>query len=147
MTSAGKVLVVDDEVPIRALVAKVIERAGLLVETAKDGVEAIEKLKGGDYDVVVVDLMMPNVDGQGVIEFVKQLPGSRPAVIVASAGDPYALHKLDGSVVHSILRKPFEIDVLGDLIVAAARSIRQQKQQERERTPSVVPFRSGSNPR
>ncbi len=137
--SLGRVLVVDDEPAIRALVAKVVERAGLTVDTAQDGEEAIAKLGRDDYDVAVVDLMMPRVDGHGVIAFVRNMKGIRPAVIVVSAGDSYTLHKLDGAIVHSILRKPFEIDVLGDLIVAAARSVRERRESE---GGSVIPFRN-----
>lgn len=139
--SVGRVLVVDDEPAIRALVAKVVERAGLTVDTAEDGHAACAKLLSGDYDVAVVDLMMPKLDGHGVIDFVRNMQLPRPAVIVVSAGDSYTLHKLDSGVVHSILRKPFEIDVLGDLIVAAAQSGRERKQQQND-GGSVLPFRN-----
>lgn len=121
-----RVLVVDDEPAIRALVAKIVGRAGLPVDTACDGSEAIAKLETTHYAVIVVDLMMPIVDGFGVIDYVKKMTGPRPAVIVASATDSSILRQLDGTIVHSIVRKPFEIDVLGDLIVAAARTIREE---------------------
>ena len=114
-------LVVDDEPAIRALVAKIVDRAGLPVDTAGDGSEAIARMETTSYSVVVVDLMMPIIDGFGVVEHVRKMEGPRPAVIVASASDSAVLRQLDGSVVHSIVRKPFEIDVLGDLIAAAAR--------------------------
>lgn len=117
----GRVLVVDDEPAIRALVAKIVDRAGLPVDTASDGSEAIARMEATSYSVVVVDLMMPIIDGFGVVEYVRKMKGPRPAVIVASASDSAVLRQLDGSVVHSIVRKPFEIDVLGDLIAAAAR--------------------------
>jgi DNA-binding response OmpR family regulator len=142
MSPVARVLVVDDDPPIRALVAKILERAGLAVETAADGEEAIERLRTADYDAVVVDLMMPRVDGEGVINFVKTLPGMHPAVIVASAGEPQVLHSLDSSVVHSIVRKPFEIDMLGDLVSAAARSIRQRKDEGRSDS-NLLAFRPG----
>lgn len=128
MKSEGRVLVVDDEPAIRALVAKIVERAGLDVDTARDGAEAIEKMKAETYSVIVVDLMMPIVDGFGVTEYVRSMKPPRPAVIVASASDAAVLRKLDGSVVHSIVRKPFEIDVLGDLIIAAARTPREDQE-------------------
>src|SRR5687767_11953653 len=118
MDSHDRVLVVDDEPAIRALVAKIVERAGLPVDSARDGAEAIEMLEARPYAVVVVDLMMPNVDGYGLIDYLKHRKGGRPAVIVVSAGEPGALRQLDGSMVHSIVRKPFDIDVLGDLIAA-----------------------------
>ncbi len=128
--SDGHVLVVDDEPTIRALVAKIVERSGLPVDTACDGSDAIAKMEANHYAVIVVDLMMPVVDGFGVIDYVRNMKGPRPAVIVASATDPAVLRQLDGTVVHSIIRKPFEIDVLGDLIAAAARNKREESHKQ-----------------
>jgi len=142
MGSVGRVLVVDDEPAIRALVAKIVERAGLTVDSARDGAEAIEMLEERPYGVVVVDLMMPNVDGYGLIDYLKKRSGARPAVIVISAGESGALRQLDGSMVHSIVRKPFDIDVLGDLISAAARSMSAE---ERADGADVLPFARGQN--
>ena len=135
-----RVLVVDDEPAIRALVTKIVERQGFTVESARDGAEAIEKLEQQFYGVIVLDLMMPNIDGYGLIEYIKQQGGTRPAIIVVSAGDSVSLRRLDGSMVHSIVRKPFDIDVLGDLIAAAARTMDEQQQQA-QHDASVIPFR------
>jgi CheY-like chemotaxis protein len=138
MGPASRVLVVDDEPAIRALVAKIVQRAGHPVDTARDGAEAIAKLETTDYAVIVLDLMMPNIDGYGLIQHLKQRPGGKkPAVIVVSAGDSAALRKLDGAMVHSILRKPFDIDVLGDLITAAT----QAAEEAAEREADIIPFR------
>ena len=136
MGEEARVLVVDDEPAIRGLVAKIVERAGLIADTAADGEEAIAMIDRHTYDVIVVDLMMPRVDGYAVIEHVRGVPSPRPALIVASAADPPQLRKLDGSIVHSIVRKPFEIDVVGDLVAAAAEMVRRA----RAKTPSVLRF-------
>ena len=125
MTVEERVLVVDDEPAIRALVARIVSRAGLAVDTACDGADAIAQMQSTTYSVLVVDLMMPIVDGFGVVEYVKKMAPPRPAVIVASASDSAVLRTLDGTIVHSIVRKPFEIDVLGDLIIAVARMSRE----------------------
>lgn len=130
MVQKGRVLVVDDEPAIRALVAKIVERAGHPVDTARDGAEAIEMLDANTYAVIVLDLMMPIVDGFGLIEHLKTRSDARPAIIVISAGDSSALRQLDGAVVHSIVRKPFDIDVLGDLVSAAAESISSAQSNE-----------------
>lgn len=130
MGSDSRVLVVDDEPAIRALVAKIVERAGHPVDTARDGAEAIEKLDQTEYAVIVLDLMMPNIDGYGLIQHLKERQGAKPAVIVVSAGDSAALRQLDGALVHSILRKPFDIDVLGDLITAAVRAAEESAASE-----------------
>lgn len=139
MGPSGRVLVIDDEPTIRALVAKIVERAGLPVDSARDGAEAIELLDAHEYAVVVVDLMMPNVDGYAVIEYLKQRRDERPAVIVVSAGESAMLRQLDASMVHSIVRKPFDIDVLGDLITAASRSVAGSSR--KRESGEVLPFR------
>ena len=141
MSSDGRVLVVDDEPAICALVAKIVDRAGLPVDTAQNGAEAIARMETTEYAVVVVDLMMPIVDGFGVVDFVRQLPGRRPAVIVISAADAGMVRKLDGTVVHSVLRKPFDIDVLGDLIAAAARTLREQQEKIEDKVVAFRPSR------
>ena len=139
MGPKSRILVVDDEPAIRALVTKIIERAGYAVDSARDGAEAIQKLDAESYSVVVLDLMMPNVDGYGLIEYIKNRGGSRPAIIVISAGDTAALRRLDPAFVHSILRKPFDIDVLGDLIAAAAQTMDELP--HAQNGGEVVPFR------
>lgn len=140
---------VDDEPAIRALVTKIIQRAGFPVESATDGAEAIARLAKEDFAVVVVDLMMPNVDGHGVIAWLKERGGPRPAIIVISAADPNSLRQLDGSMVHSIIRKPFDIDVVADLIGAAARmSIDAEKKSLEDRDSeegTVIPFPATGN--
>jgi DNA-binding response OmpR family regulator len=142
MGPKGRVLVVDDEPAIRALVAKIVERAGYPVDVARDGAEAISKLNEQEYAVVVLDLMMPNVDGYALVEYIKTSDGVRPAIIVISAGDTASLRRLDPKVVHSILRKPFDIDVLGDLIDAAAKSMDEQAEQH---SGDVLKFRKNSS--
>lgn len=126
---------VDDEPAIRALVARIAQRAGFDVEVARDGAEAIEKLDAARFGVVILDLMMPNVDGYGVIDHVRSTGGQHPAIILVSAADSAAVRRVDGEIVHSVIRKPFDIDVLSDLITAAAES-RQSSEEG-----NVLPFR------
>ncbi|MBV9494803.1 MAG: response regulator transcription factor [Acidobacteria bacterium] len=141
MASEIRVLVVDDEPAIRALVAKIVSRAGLAVDTARDGAEAIEKLDAGSYAVMVIDLMMPVVDGYAVVEHLRERSGTKPAVIVITAGDSAAIRRLDGATVHSVIRKPFDIDVLGDLVVAAAQTMAaEQKTSERRTEGDLLDF-------
>lgn len=117
----GRVLVVDDEPAIRALVAKIVERAGFSVDVAADGQDAVEKVEKTDYAVIVLDLMMPAMSGYEFVEFLQQRGGKRPSVIVITAAAEASLtRQLDPTVVHSIVRKPFDINVLADLVTAAA---------------------------
>jgi two-component system, NtrC family, response regulator PilR len=142
VVSTPRVLVVDDEPAIRALVAKIIDRVGLSVDTAANGQEAMEKLDLHSYAVLVVDLMMPQVDGYAVIDHLRDHGTRKPAIIVITAGDSAAIRRLDGTKVHSVIRKPFDIEVLSDLVTAAAKSVEERRLAEGDAAGEVLPFRS-----
>jgi DNA-binding response OmpR family regulator len=111
------------------------------VQSLTDSRAALDTCRAFQPDLILLDLMMPNVDGFGLIRHIKERGGPRPALIVVSAGDSQTFRQLDGAVVHSILRKPFDIDVLGDLVDAAAKSMEEEQAQGQ-----VLPFKSGSRP-
>ena len=75
---AKKILVVDDDLYIRELYEEVLKEEGYAVETAKDGEEALAKLKNGGYDLTLLDIMMPRLDGLGVMDALKQNPPPTP---------------------------------------------------------------------
>jgi two-component system alkaline phosphatase synthesis response regulator PhoP len=67
-----RVLIVDDDDPIRTMVERVLRRARFDVGSARDGYEAIEKLARNDYRAILLDLMMPRIDGLGVLHFLEK---------------------------------------------------------------------------
>jgi CheY-like chemotaxis protein len=64
----GRILVVDDEEPIREMLAEILIGDGHVVEQAGDGREALERLREAEYDLVISDLIMPRLDGPGLYE-------------------------------------------------------------------------------
>lgn len=117
---APSVLIAEDDPAIRRLLGATLRRRRLQVELAQDGGEAIEKLQQEPFDVVVLDLMMPNVDGWGLVEWLREHPDRRPcSVIVMSAADREALRNLDPSIVNAIFFKPFDVVVLGTYVRGA----------------------------
>ncbi len=138
----GRILVVDDEPAIRALLKKIIERRGYLVDDAKDGAEAIHLLQDSAYDLMLIDLMMPNVNGFELVDYLAAHPGKRrPSVIVITAAtESKPLRHLDPSIVHSVVRKPFDIDVVADLVDAAAASGRSQAEADAGEGDNLLTF-------
>ncbi|HEY0590530.1 MAG TPA: response regulator [Thermoanaerobaculia bacterium] len=111
-----RALVVDDDEPIRTMITRVLARDGYDVESARDGKEAIEKLEADAYDFVILDLMMPRVDGFGVLRYLKKhRPERLSSVILATA--MYA-DNIAAEPVAAVLTKPFDV---GDLRVIAGR--------------------------
>lgn len=105
-----RALVVDDDDPIRAMLAKVVERQNLDVDTARDGVEAIERIDAGGYAVIVLDLMMPRIDGYGVLQHMQaHHPDLLACTIIASAVPESEILRQFDMPVYRIHAKPFDM--------------------------------------
>ena len=108
-------LVVDDDAAIRRLVKMVLDREGYRVEVAADGVEAVLKLGLGEFDVIILDLMMPLLDGFSFINtFAENDPTFLRKVIVTSAASPAVMKERLRDQPFSILPKPFDLTDLVD---------------------------------
>jgi DNA-binding response OmpR family regulator len=108
-----RALVVDDDDPIRAMLAKVVERQNLDVDTARDGAEAIDRLDKNDYSLILLDLMMPRVDGYGVLKHMKaHHPQNLRCTIIASAVPETEILKRFDLPVYKIHAKPFDLSRL-----------------------------------
>ncbi|MEO6260338.1 MAG: response regulator [Thermoanaerobaculia bacterium] len=110
MTNSSRcVLVVDDDA-IRLMVERVLQRENIEVECARDGFEAIEKLASRDYGAILLDLMMPRVDGVGVLRYLERSrPDDAPPVILMTANVEGAEEAASLSPVVALLAKPFDI--------------------------------------
>lgn len=103
--SAARVLIVDDDPAVRAIMAALIKRDGTTVDIAQDGEQAIAMLRGERYDAVVLDLLMPRIDGLGVIAFMKNERVDTPVIVLSAVSDDQAL---DPAIVRVVMHKPFE---------------------------------------
>jgi CheY-like chemotaxis protein len=119
------VLVVEDDPAIRRLVKMVLQREGYAVEVASDGVEAVLKLGLADYDVIILDLMMPNLDG---FSFMNTMAASDPErlkrIIVTSAASPAVIRERLTAAPFALLPKPFDINTLIERVASCVASHR-----------------------
>jgi DNA-binding response OmpR family regulator len=106
---AYRALIVEDDPAIRRLVEKLLKRHHIEIDTAGDGRTAIDKLRTNTYSVLVLDLMVPEMNGFDVIDFLKR-EGNPTPVAVVSAVSQQALTKLDLDVVKVVISKPFDVD-------------------------------------
>jgi two-component system chemotaxis response regulator CheY len=106
------VLVADDDPAIRMLVQRVFVRRGYEVTTANDGADAIVQLEQNRYDLLVLDLMMPRVDGIGVIAHLQSRGAATPPILVMTAAAPDILRRLPQDRIARIITKPFDIEEL-----------------------------------
>jgi CheY-like chemotaxis protein len=119
MSAAKRVLVVDDDAPIRELLTSVLGRRDLIVDQAADGAEALDLLRQNTYSVVLLDLLMPNVDGFGVLDEIGSAI-STPVVLVITGAERALVKELDPQRIHGVVRKPFDAEDLANLVTACA---------------------------
>ena len=112
-----RALIVEDDPAIRRLVEKLLSRHHVQVDLARDGREAVDKLSSGKYSVLVLDLMVPELNGFEVIEFLKKENLTLPVAVV-SAVSQQALTQLDLDVVKLVISKPFDVDEFTKAVLA-----------------------------
>jgi DNA-binding NtrC family response regulator len=104
---------VEDDDPIRHMLSTVIERLDVDVDTARDGEEAIRRLDSDHYAVVLLDLMMPRVDGYAVLSHMQShYPEVLGRTIIASAIPDSEVHRRVDAPVYRTHSKPFDITAL-----------------------------------
>jgi two-component system, chemotaxis family, chemotaxis protein CheY len=117
-----RVLVVDDSISTRALIARTLEGVGYVVDQAADGVEALGTLSTTDYDVVITDQWMPNMTG---VEFVRAIRENQnladlPILAVTSDGEDDVREEVMEAGASECILKPFTPADLLDTIARMA---------------------------
>jgi two-component system response regulator CpxR len=122
-----RILVVDDDDAIRTLLLTILRRRDMVVDTAKNGAEALQKLGQCRYAVMLLDLMMPVVSGWEVLRKLAAFePARRPLVIVLTAGSESRDFSPD--LVIGSIRKPFDVELLSDMVAGCVATVLQKQQ-------------------
>jgi DNA-binding NtrC family response regulator len=109
------VLVVEDDDSTRQLLSIALERRHLHVMVAENGVEAIRLLDIREFCAVVLDLVLPKVDGYGVIRHIKEDRPKLPIIVITGL-KPEDLSAIDRSAVVDVIFKPLDIEKLADRV-------------------------------
>jgi adenylate cyclase len=120
MTARASVLVVDDDPVIRSMLTASLEASGHEVTTAKDGSEALELVRAEGFDVILLDVLMPGMNGDQVLEHLKDDPKLRhvPVVMVTSLDDVGSAVRCIELGADDYLPKPIDPVLLGARINA-----------------------------
>ena len=117
-----RALVVDDDAPTRALVTRLLQRDGFRVDTAADGGEALPLLGGRDYEIIVLDLVMPGMNGMELLEHLRrQIPAALRRIVIMTASLHLLRHGLPEGICR-VITKPFALDQFRAAITDCAAS-------------------------
>ncbi len=101
-----KILIVDDEIMIREVVKEYADSKGYLCDGASDGMEALKMIEDGDYDIVLLDIMMPNLDGFTALRKIKALKDIPVIMLSARQEESDKLFSFENGV-DDYVTKPF----------------------------------------
>lgn len=104
-----KILLIDDDPKMLVLEKTILSHGGYAVETASDGVEGLDKLKAGSFDGIVLDVMMPRMDGYETAKAIKKLDAHKatPIVMVTASTERSAMTQGFNSGAVVFMSKPF----------------------------------------
>ncbi|MEW6008206.1 MAG: response regulator [Candidatus Omnitrophota bacterium] len=115
---AKRIMVVEDDASLNKLISYNLLKNGYTVESVFDGISAKEKLSKDIFDVVVLDIMLPGIDGFRICEFIKENPAAFKTFVVVLTARVQPLDKIYGNIIGAdyYLTKPFSVAKLMDII-------------------------------
>lgn len=119
----ARILVVDDELPLLEFIRRNLEVRGYAVETAADGLEALRRLFEQDFDLVILDIMMPRMDGLEVCRRVRER-STVPIIVLTALGEEQDRVRALDTGADDCLVKPFGVEELLARVRAALRRVR-----------------------
>jgi diguanylate cyclase (GGDEF)-like protein len=134
MGSSYNVLIADDQESLRSLLVLLLSRGGHNCETAKDGIEALEKVRESSFDSAVLDIIMPRMDGITLTRELVKLYPDLPIMVMTG----HALHSAESAIsagALEFLRKPFSTD---EFLLRFDRMMREHRGKETLRALSLT---------
>ncbi len=105
-----QILVADDDAPIREMIRTLLEDEGYEVSEASTGQEALDGLKAGKFDLMILDMRMPGMTGLDVLKQLREKQGELPVILMTAHGSPNIAIQASSLGVYGYITKPFEMD-------------------------------------
>lgn len=125
----NRILFVEDETDLSLIVADTLRGQGYVVETAADGIDGLYRLKTGEYDIVVTDVMMPRMDGFSMAREIRKISATIPLLFLTAKSTVDDVEEGFEIGANDYLRKPFE---LRELIVRIKALLRRNDRMRNE---------------
>ena len=132
MAQSYHILAVDDEAMIRELIRKYAEFQGYTVDEAQDGMEAVEKCRKNDYDLIIMDVMMPFLDGFSAVREIRKTKDTPVIMLSARTEEFDRIHGFEAGV-DDYVTKPFspgELMLRVDAVLKSAKKTKKAEQND-----------------
>jgi len=132
---SSRILVVDDEPLIRDMVTRALEAAGYLIDSAADGATALALALSGEYQLVILDIVIPPTDGRQVLRQIRRLRPDQRVLVLSCLSDVTAKVDLLDAGAKDYLTKPFALD---ELLARVRVQLRADEQPGDQATSDIV---------
>ena len=122
----SKILVVEDDTQIQELIVEFLESENYIVDTASDGVEGYEKFKENKYDLIILDVMMPKLDGYSLCKIIKKNDAEVSIIFLTALGDESSEVKGFDLKADDYISKPFSFNILIKRVEAVLRRKKEE---------------------
>jgi DNA-binding NtrC family response regulator len=122
MNNEPTILIVDDNEDLLQTFAMILKRRGFCVQTADNGISAVDKFKEQNFDVTLMDIVMPEMNGVEAFKKIKEMQPGAPVILMTAYSDEELIQTAKEEGVRQIIHKPIRIDQLIDMITDAASS-------------------------
>lgn len=120
----AKLLIAEDEAPVRELLVRGLRAAGHEVTAVADGIEALHALEDDAFDLLLSDIMMPELDGVSLaLKVAKEWPGL-PIILMTGFADQHARARNLSALVQQVIAKPFTLE---DLVRTVAETLKARR--------------------
>ena len=116
MAEPIRVLVVDDNEDLLLTLAQILKRKGFMVETAADGLSAVGRYAQGDFDVTLMDIIMPDLNGVEAFRLIRATDPDAPVILMTGYSDEDLIQLAIAEGAPCVLHKPIRIDKMIDTI-------------------------------
>ena len=120
---AFRVLLAEDVKLNQMLTQKLLARSGYQIDIAENGIQAIEAIRNADYDVILMDVQMPEMDGIEATRHIRQLPGEKkfvPIIALTAQAENNTEDELRAAGMDDYISKPINFDILFSKLSALA---------------------------
>ena len=146
MANKIKILICDDEVQFLESIAKRLELRDFDVTKASSGNQAVEAARGGKFDLALLDLKMPGMDGRQVLEMLKKEHKYLEVIILTGHGSVDSAVECSQLGAFGYLPKPYELEKLLETLKDAYQARMQKKfQADQERASKIAELATGSS--
>jgi len=119
LNSGYRILVVDDERDICRIISSILKEEGYRINKAYNGGQAIKKIKAKDYNLMILDYKLPDINGIRVVEEVRLTNPTLKVIMISAYGNPLTKSMAKNLVVYRFLEKPFDLNRLVKVVKGA----------------------------